>query len=195
MAAVHLVILGRQGSGKGTQAARLVEAYSPVHVSTGDMLRAAVAAGTELGRRAGALMDAGNLVGDDLINGIVAERLAQPDVVEHGFLLDGYPRTPDQAAAMEGFLAEAGTTLAVAVNLEVPVDEVTARMLARGRADDTEEAIRRRLDLYEAETAPLLAWFADRGLLDVVDGIGDEDVVFGRLSTVIDARLSLLDAS
>tara|TARA_B100001146_G_scaffold177732_1_gene159194 strand:+ start:286 stop:873 length:588 start_codon:yes stop_codon:yes gene_type:complete len=195
MAAVHLVILGRQGSGKGTQAARLVEAYSPVHVSTGDMLRAAVAAGTELGRRAGALMDAGDLVGDDLINGIVAERLAQPDVAEHGFLLDGYPRTPDQAAAMEGFLAEAGTTLDGAVNLEVPVDEVTARMLARGRADDTEEAIRRRLDLYEAETAPLLAWFADRGLLDVVDGIGDEDVVFGRLSTVIDARLSLLDAS
>ena len=195
MAAVHLVILGRQGSGKGTQAARLVEAYSPVHVSTGDMLRATVAAGTELGRRAGALMDAGDLVGDDLINGIVAERLAQPDVAEHGFLLDGYPRTPDQAAAMEGFLAEAGTTLDVAVNLDVPVDEVTARMLARGRADDTEEAIRRRLDLYEAETAPLLAWFADRGLLDVVDGIGDEDVVFGRLSTVIDARLSLLDAS
>ena len=195
MAAVHLVILGRQGSGKGTQAARLVEAYSPVHVSTGDMLRAAVAAGTELGRRAGALMDAGDLVGDDLINGIVAERLAQPDVAEHGFLLDGYPRTPDQAAAMEGFLAEAGTTLDGAVNLDVPVDEVTARMLARGRADDTEEAIRRRLDLYEAETAPLLAWFADRGLLDVVDGVGDEDVVFGRLSTVIDARLSLLDAS
>ncbi len=195
MAAVHLVILGRQGSGKGTQAARLVEAYSPVHVSTGDMLRAAVAAGTEMGRRAGALMDAGDLVGDDLINGIVAERLAQPDVAEHGFLLDGYPRTPDQAAAMEGFLAEAGTTLDGAVNLDVPVDEVTARMLARGRADDTEEAIRRRLDLYEAETAPLLAWFADRGLLDVVDGIGDEDVVFGRLSTVIDARLSLLDAS
>jgi adenylate kinase len=195
MAAVHLVILGRQGSGKGTQATRLVEAYSPVHVSTGDMLRAAVAAGTELGRRAGALMDAGDLVGDDLINGIVAERLAQPDVAEHGFLLDGYPRTPDQAAAMEGFLAEAGTTLDGAVNLDVPVDEVTARMLARGRADDTEEAIRRRLDLYEAETAPLLAWFADRGLLDVVDGVGDEDVVFGRLSTVIDARLSLLDAS
>tara|TARA_Y100000782_G_scaffold32498_1_gene36080 strand:+ start:156 stop:743 length:588 start_codon:yes stop_codon:yes gene_type:complete len=195
MTAVHLVILGRQGSGKGTQAARLVEAYSPIHVSTGDMLRAAVADGTELGRRAGALMDAGDLVGDDLINGIVAERLAQPDVAEHGFLLDGYPRTPDQAAAMEGFLAEAGTTLDGAVNLDVPVDEVTARMLARGRADDTEEAIRRRLDLYEAETAPLLVWFADRGLLDVVDGIGDEDVVFGRLSTVIDARLSLLDAS
>ena len=195
MTAVHLVILGRQGSGKGTQAARLVEAYGPIHVSTGDMLRAAVDDGTELGRRAGALMDAGDLVGDDLINGIVAERLARSDVAEHGFLLDGYPRTPDQATAMEGFLSEAGTTLDGAVILEVPVDEVTARMLARGRVDDTEEAIRRRLDLYESETAPLLAWFADRGLLEVVDGVGDEDVVFGRLSTVIDARLSLSDAS
>jgi len=195
MTAVHLVILGRQGSGKGTQAARLVEAYSPIHVSTGDMLRAAVADVTELGRRAGALMDAGDLVGDDLINGIVAERLARSDVAEHGFLLDGYPRTPDQATAMEGFLSEAGTTLDGAVTLDVPVDEVTARMLARGRVDDTEEAIRRRLDLYESETAPLLAWFADRGLLEVVDGMGDEDVVFGRLSTVIDARLSLSGAS
>ena len=195
MTAVHLVILGRQGSGKGTQAARLVEAYRPIHVSTGDMLRVAVAAGTELGLQARALMNAGDLVGDDLINGIVAERLAQPDVVENGFLLDGYPRTPDQAAAMEVFLAEAGTHLDAAVNLDVPVDEVTARMLARGRADDTEEAIRRRLALYESETAPLLAWFADRGLLDVVDGLGDVDVVFGRLADVIDGRISVADAS
>ena len=195
MTAVHLVILGRQGSGKGTQAARLVEAYSPIHVSTGDMLRAAVAAGTELGLQARALMDVGDLVGDDLINGIVSERLAQPDVAENGFLLDGYPRTPDQAAAMEVFLVEAGTPLDAAVNLDVPVDEVTARMLARGRADDTEEAIRRRLALYESETAPLLAWFADRGLLDVVDGLGDVDVVFGRLADVIDGRMSVADAS
>ena len=195
MTAVHLVILGRQGSGKGTQAARLVETYSPIHVSTGDMLRAAVAAGTELGLQARALMDVGDLVGDDLINGIVSERLAQPDVAENGFLLDGYPRTPDQAAAMEVFLAEAGTPLDAAVNLDVPVDEVTARMLARGRADDTEEAIRRRLALYESETAPLLAWFADRGLLDVVDGLGDVDVVFGRLADVIDGRMSVADAS
>ena len=195
MTAVHLVILGRQGSGKGTQAARLVEAYSPIHVSTGDMLRAAVAAGTELGLQARALMDAGDLVGDDLINGIVSERLAQPDVAENGFLLDGYPRTPDQAAAMEVFLVEAGTPLDAAVNLDVPVDEVTARMVARGRADDTEEAIRRRLALYESETAPLLAWFADRGLLDVVDGLGDVNVVFGRLADVIDGRMSVVDAS
>ncbi len=193
--AVRLVILGRQGSGKGTQAIRLVDAYGPVHVSTGDMLRAAMAAGTELGRQARALVDAGELVGDDVVNGIVAERLAEADVVERGFLLDGYPRTPDQASALEGFLAEAGTPLDGAVNLDVPVDEVTARMMARGRADDTAEAIRRRLDLYESETAPLLAWFADRGLLEVVDGLGVEDDVFIRLTIAIDRRLSVGDAS
>ena len=195
MTVVRLVILGRQGSGKGTQASRLVVAYDTVHISTGDMLRAAVGAETELGLQARAVMDAGELVGDDLINGIVAERLAQADVAEHGFLLDGYPRTPDQAAALEGFLAEAGTPMDAAVNLDVPVDEVMARMVARGRADDTAEAIRRRLDLYESETAPLLAWFAERGLLEVVDGLGAEDDVFTRLATAIDRRLSVGDAS
>ncbi|MED5220341.1 MAG: adenylate kinase [Actinomycetota bacterium] len=194
MAAVRLVILGRQGSGKGTQAERLVANYGPVHVSTGNRLRAAVAAGTELGIQAKALMEVGDLVGDDLINEIVAERLAADDVVEHGFLLDGYPRTPDQATALEGFLAEVGTPVDVAVNLDVPVDEVTARMVARGRADDTEEAIRRRLDLYESETEPLLVWFAERGLLDVVDGFADEETVFGRLTSVINSRLSVGDA-
>ena len=194
MAAVRLIILGRQGSGKGTQAERLVANYGPVHVSTGNMLRAAATAGTELGLQAKALMEVGELVGDDLINEIVAERLAVDDVVEHGFLLDGYPRTPDQATALEGFLAEVGTPLDAAVNLDVPVDVVTARMVARGRADDTEEAIRRRLDLYESETEPLLAWFAQRGLLDVVDGFADEETVFGRLTSVIDSRLSVGDA-
>ena len=194
MTAVRLVILGRQGSCKGTQSARLVEAYGPVHISTGDMLRAAVAAGTELGLQAKALMDAGDLVGDDLINSIVAERLVQDDVVERGFLLDGYPRTPDQATALEGFLAEAGTPLDAAVNLDVPVDEVTARMMDRGRADDTEEGIRRRLDLYESETAPLLAWFAEHDLLDVVDGLSDEETVFSRLTSVIDGRLRVGDS-
>ena len=97
---VRLVILGRQGSGKGTQCMRLVEALGPVHISTGDMLRAAAAEGTDLGLRAKALMDAGDLVPDDVMIGIVSERLAKPDVVEHGFLLDGFPRTPVQAAAL-----------------------------------------------------------------------------------------------
>ena len=189
-----LILLGGPGAGKGTLADTLKKQTSYLHVSTGDMLRAAVAAGTELGLQAKALMDAGDLVGDDLINSIVAERLVEGDVVERGFLLDGYPRTPDQATALEGFLTEAGTPLDVAVNLDVPVDEVTARMVARGRADDTEEGIRRRLDLYESETAPLLAWLAEHDLLDVVDGLADEETVFDRLTSVIDGRLRVGDA-
>ena len=192
--AVRLVILGRQGSGKGTQAVRLAEAYGSIHVSTGEMLRAAVEAGTELGLQAKALMDTGDLVGDDLINGIVAERLSEADVAEQGFLLDGYPRTPDQASALERILNLTGEALDVALSLEVPIDEVTARMLARGRADDTVEAIRRRLDLYESETAPLLAWFDERELLEKVNGQGDEEAVFARLADAVDGRLAVGDA-
>ncbi len=191
MAAVRLVILGRQGSGKGTQCARLVEELGPLHISTGDMLRSAVAEGTQLGRRAGALMDAGELVPDDVMIGIVAERLAKPDVAEHGFLLDGFPRTPAQAEALEAILADNGVALDRAVNIDVPVGEVMQRMLARGRADDTEEAIQRRLDLYESSTAPLVAWFEDRGLLAVVDGLGSEDEVFGRLCDAVQAADSV----
>ena len=180
-----LVMLGRQGSGKGTQAALLAERYGVVHVSTGDMLRAAVAAGTELGLRAKAVMDAGNLVGDDIMIGIVDERLAEDDIGSHGVLLDGFPRTTAQADALAEILGGTGPDLAI--NLDVPIAEVTARMLARGRDDDTEEAICRRLELYEAETAPLLAWFEERGRLTVVDGLGTEDEVFARLSAIIDA--------
>lgn len=179
-----LVILGRQGSGKGTQAALLAERYGVVHISTGDMLRAAVAEGTELGIRAKAVMDAGNLVGDDIMIGIVGERLAGDDIQAHGVLLDGFPRTTAQADALAAILGGTGPDLAI--NLDVRIAEVTERMLARGRDDDTEEAIFRRLELYEAETAPLLAWFEDRGRLIVVDGLGTEDEVFARLSEVID---------
>lgn len=180
-----LVILGRQGSGKGTQAAMLAKRYGVVHISTGDMLRAAVAAGTELGLRAKAVMDAGNLVGDDIMIGIVGERLAGDDIQSHGVLLDGFPRTTAQADALAEILGGSGPDLAV--NLDVPIAEVTERMLTRGRDDDTEEAISRRLELYEAETAPLLAWFEDRGRLAVVNGLGTEDEVFARLSQVVDA--------
>jgi adenylate kinase len=183
---VRLVIVGRQGSGKGTQCARLVERYGTVHISTGDMLRAAVVAGTELGQKAKALMDVGELVPDEIMNGIVEERLGQPDVVADGFLLDGFPRTPAQAETLERIVGPGG--LDVAINLDVPVDEVTARMLARGRADDTEASIRRRLELYEQETAPLLSWFASRGLLATIDGMGTEDEVFARLVASIEER-------
>ncbi len=173
---LRLVILGRQGSGKGTQCARLVAHYGTVHVSTGDMLRAAIAEGTALGKKADAVMKAGNLVSDEIINGIVRERLAKPDIQAGGVLLDGFPRTPPQAG------------LDAAINLEVPVSVVKERMLLRGRADDTPEAIERRLSLYERETAPLIEWFAARDLLVEVDGLGTEDQVFARLVAAIGDR-------
>ncbi len=186
MATLRLVILGRQGSGKGTQCARLMESFGPVHVSTGDMLRAAVAAGTEFGRQAEAIMDAGELVPDEVMNGIVSERLSADDVVERGVLLDGYPRTPAQAEALEEALESSETHLDLALNLEVPIEEATRRMLDRARADDTEEVILRRLALYETETAPLVSWFEKRSLLITVDGMGSEDEVFQRLRRAVE---------
>ena len=190
MSPLRLVILGRQGSGKGTQSLRISEAYGCIHVSTGDMLRAAVAEESELGLAASAVMESGGLVSDEIMNGIVAERLAKADISENGVLLDGFPRTADQADTLESILAELGRPLTLALNLEVPVDEVTRRMVARGRSDDTEEAIRRRLELYEEQTAPLRSWFDDRGLLATVDGLGSEDQVFGRLQAVIESAAS-----
>ena len=186
MATLRLGILGRQGSGKGTQCARLMESFGPVHVSTGDMLRAAVATGTEFGRQAAAIMEAGELVSDEVMNGIVAERLSADDVVERGVLLDGYPRTPAQAEALQEALDSAGTHLDLALNLEVPIEEATRRMLDRARADDTEEAILRRLALYETETAPLVSWFEKRSLLITIDGLGSEDEVFQRLCRAVE---------
>ena len=187
---LRLVILGRQGSGKGTQCLRLSESYGTIHISTGDILRSAVATQTELGKKAKLIMDAGDLVPDEIINGIVAERLEMKDVLENGFILDGYPRTSTQAQVLEGELLSKGLSLDLAINLEVPVDEVTQRMLDRSRADDTEEAIIRRLEIYENETAPLLEWFEERNNLVVVDGLGTEDKVFSRLQNVIDGVIS-----
>lgn len=179
--AQRIVVLGRQGAGKGTQCARLVESHGIVHVSTGDMLRAAVAAGTELGKQADAIMKAGDLVPDDVMIGIVRERLAEDDIMTNGVLLDGFPRTTAQADALEAILADQGNELNAALNIDVPLDEVTARMVARGREDDTPEGIARRLELYEEQTAPLLEWFAERNKLMIVDGMGTEDEIFARV--------------
>lgn len=180
--APRIIVLGRQGAGKGTQCARLVDEFGIIHVSTGDMLRAAVAAGTELGKQAEAIMNSGGLVSDEIMNGIVAERLAADDIMEHGVLLDGFPRTTNQAETLESIFAEHGVELDAAINIDVPLDEVTARMMARGREDDTEEGIAERLRLYEEQTAPLLAFFADRNKLVVVNGLGEEDEVFARVA-------------
>lgn len=186
---IRLVIFGRQGAGKGTQCLRLVETFGVIHISTGDMLRGAVAAGTELGLQAKAVMDAGDLVSDDIINGIVRERLAMDDIAEHGFVLDGYPRTAAQAEALVMVLGDHG--LHAAVDLDVPLEEVTARMKARGRDDDTDEGIARRLALYEQETRPVLNWFAERDLLVTVDGLAEEPEVTERLLASVRSAAAL----
>jgi adenylate kinase len=162
----------------------LAEQYGVPHISTGEMLRAAVEEGTEFGRKADEYMSAGNLVPDDVMIGVIRERLAKPDAVGHGFLLDGFPRTRAQAEELVGITGTSG--IDAAINLDVPLDVVTDRMKSRGRADDTDDAIARRLELYERETAPVLEWFDDRGLLVTVDGVGTEDEVFERLLTAID---------
>ncbi len=184
---VRLVIFGRQGAGKGTQCVNIVNTYGVAHISTGDMLRSAVAAGTDMGLRAKEVMDAGGLVGDDIINGIVADRITEPDAAGPGFVLDGYPRTLPQAEALLAALGEDG--LDAVINLDVPLDEVTARMKGRGREDDTDEAIERRLALYEQETRPVLDFFEERGLLVTVDGLGTEEEVSSRLIAAINEHL------
>ena len=186
---IRLVIFGRQGAGKGTQCLRLVEAFGVIHISTGDMLRGAVAAGTELGLKAKAVMDAGDLVSDDIMNGIVRDRLAMEDVADHGFVLDGYPRTAAQAEALAMVLGDHG--LHAAVDLDVPIEEVTARMKARGRDDDTDEGIARRLALYEQETRPVLNWFTERDLLVTVDGLAEEAEVTERLLASVRSAAAL----
>lgn len=187
---IRLVIFGRQGAGKGTQCDRIVEHYGPVHLSTGDMFRAAISAGTEIGRQVEPILKSGGLVSDELTIALVRERLATPDVEKSGFVLDGFPRTPAQADALLGMLAEAGAELDAVINLDVSLEEVTARMKGRGRDDDTDEGIAKRLALYEQETVPTIDWFEARGLVVTVDGLGTEDEVSERLFHAIDARVA-----
>ncbi len=184
---VRLVIFGRQGAGKGTQCVNIVKTYGVAHISTGDMLRAAVGAGTDMGLLAKEVMDSGGLVGDDIMNGIVADRLSEPDAAGPGFVLDGYPRTQPQAEALLSILGD--ESLDAVINLDVPLDEVTARMKSRGREDDTDEAIERRLALYEQETRPVLDFFDEQGLLVTVDGLGTEEEVSSRLISAVNELL------
>ncbi|MCY3561103.1 MAG: adenylate kinase [bacterium] len=185
-----VVVLGRQGSGKGTQCDLLQQRYDRVsHVSTGEMLRDAAASGTPLGRRAEALMTAGDLVPDDVVCDVVAERLGPLLRSGNTVLLDGFPRTPAQADALSEMVGADG--LAGAVLLEVGNEDALERMLVRGRADDTAAGIARRLELYETQTAPLVDWFAVRGLLRRVDGTGAVAEVFDRLSDAVAGLVTL----
>lgn len=211
---VRLVILGRQGAGKGTQAKRLAERFGIPHISTGDMLREAVRSGTEFGRRAQEVMDAGGLVSDDIMVGIVDERLREPDA-EAGYILDGFPRTLAQGRSLEQITAD--RPLDLVLNLDVPEDRVIDRITGRRvcstcgaiysvesppaenwtcdvdggpvvqRDDDTEAAVRQRLALYAEETLPLIPFYEERGLLVTIDGVGDPAEVDARILAAIEA--------
>jgi adenylate kinase len=217
------LLLGKQGAGKGTQAARLAAHFAVPHISTGEMFRAAVRNGSELGLRAQAFMERGELVPDEVVIGVVAERLAENDAVNSGFVLDGFPRTRSQAEELDRVLYPEG--LAAAIDIEVPTSEVLRRISGRRvcticgaiyhvesppasnwtcdndagdvvqRDDDTEEAIIRRLNLYESETAPLLEFYDQQGLLARVDGTGTVDEVFERMLTLIENGGVLADTA
>jgi adenylate kinase len=169
-AACRVVFLGPPGSGKGTQASTLAQALGVPAISTGDMLREAVANGSELGRRVRRIMESGELVGDDLMAEVVTERLEQPDT-DRGFLLDGYPRTAAQAETLGGILERGENTLDHVVFIQVPEEELVRRAVLRQRgADDREEVVRERLRVYRQKTEPLVDYYRRRGLLREIDG-------------------------
>jgi adenylate kinase len=185
---MRLVLLGAPGSGKGTQAAMLKAELKVPHISTGDLLRGAVKAGTPLGLKAKAVMEAGKLVSDDIVLGMLEERITQPDA-KGGFILDGYPRNVAQCEALESLLTRIGQPLDIAVKLKVPseliVDRIAGRAAAEGRKDDTPETVRERLRVYAEQTAPVAEHFGAIGRLRVVDGVGDVDAVFKRILTAL----------
>lgn len=180
----RIILIGPPGAGKGTQAARVAERFGIPAISTGDIFRTNVAERTELGQLAQRYMDAGEYVPDEVTNAMVAGRLADADAAE-GFLLDGYPRTEAQVAELDRMLAETGTQIERVVEITADVDELVKRLLGRaadqGRSDDTESVIRRRLDVYAEQTAPLVDIYAARGLLVPVDGLGSIDEVTERI--------------
>ena len=188
---MNILILGPQGSGKGTQAKRIAGEYGVAHVSTGDILRAEVAAGAALGLQVKSVMDAGKLVSDDLIVALIRERIAAPDA-RAGFVLDGFPRTVDQAAALDRLLEGNGKVISAVVNLSVPdsalIDRLAGRSGQEKRSDDRQETVLERLRVYHEKTEPLAEFYRGRRLLTDVDGMGEIAEVAGRIGKALEQR-------
>jgi adenylate kinase len=186
---LDLLLLGVQGSGKGTQAKRLAAEYGLAHVATGDMLRTAMAAGTPLGRRVRPIYDAGELVPDDLMIDLIRERLQSPDT-EAGFILDGFPRTMAQADALDAMLSEIERPLSVVFELQVPdevaIERLHKRAVEEGRADDTADAITKRIELYHRETKPLVSHYRLAGNLVGIHGDRSENEVFSEIQQAVE---------
>ncbi len=185
---MRLVLLGAPGSGKGTQAARLKDHLQVPHISTGDLLRAEVTAGSALGVQAKEIMARGDLVSDDILLGMLEARFARADTRD-GFILDGYPRNLAQAAALDDLLLRIGQPMDAAVKLKVDTellgDRIAGRAKAEGRADDHPESVRKRLNIYNEQTAPVIEFYRQHGQLTVVDGVGSLDEVFNRIIEAI----------
>jgi adenylate kinase len=186
---LNVLLLGPQGAGKGTQAKRIAAEYTIPHIASGEILRTEMAAGTDLGRRVQDVYDRGDLVSDDLMIELIRARLAQPDT-EHGFILDGFPRTTVQAEALDRMFGEIGRSFSVVFALQIP-DAVAFERLRRraqleGRADDTDEAIRRRLDNYHRETEPLIEYYRARGHLVPIHGDRSEGEVFAEIQQALE---------
>jgi adenylate kinase len=185
---MRLVLLGAPGSGKGTQAARLKSHLQVPHISTGDLLRAEVAAGSELGLQAKEVMARGDLVSDDILLGMLEVRFSRADT-RNGFILDGYPRNLAQAAALDDLLVRIGQPMDVALQLHVDndvlIERLAGRAKAEGRADDHPDSVRKRLEVYDQQTAPVIEFYRQHGQLTVVDGVGSLDEVFERILEAI----------
>ncbi|MCL1635477.1 adenylate kinase [Luteimonas sp. SX5] len=185
---MRLVLLGAPGSGKGTQAAKLKQHLQVPHISTGDLLRAEVAAGTPLGLEAKVIMARGDLVSDEILLGMLEDRFSRPDTA-NGFILDGYPRNLAQAAALDKLLQRIGQPMDFALQLDVDnellIDRIAGRAKAEGRDDDNPESVRKRLQVYDQQTAPVIEFYRQHGQLTVVDGVGSMDEVFNRIIEAI----------